>query len=544
MADRERTGMDECGALNEARSGWKQNVLVLIALQVVLGLPYLGSMPRIYVDEVWDSALGYSLARTGTLRHPFVNGFGGMDVHFVQPRVVMPLVCAAVFELADYSIFASRLCSVVFGALAVVGLYAVMRRWFGDKQAFWIGLASVVHPWFFEISRRARPEVYYTALPLAFLWLLVRFADSGSRRGVFFAGMLAGLSALTHPNGIILVFSISCAVIVWRRGRSIGRLVLYAGLGTVLVVLPYVIYVLWAIRDPQVSFTEQMQIGMLQRRSLLAGEIVRWKGFLQWPKGAPLAAIMVISWAAAWFRSSAADKTIAAIPAVFALILPFASVNPSGRYLAATTPFFGALMIRLVWRTMAGKLGAWQKSYKLRLVAGISAAAVYLSTSVAAVGLIFIFQRGADFRQVVDRVASVVGPESRVYGDPIFWIGHERYRYGPYLITEGMPLTEAIAMVRRHDFDYAVKTSWIIAPPKGITRPPRAMPEFRVQLLCDHLCRLFGTKVDEFYDPYYGPIEIYKLDWDRLRGKFSGAELHRLTVCQNDGTYRCYRPGG
>jgi hypothetical protein len=28
------------------------------------------------------------------------------------------------------------------------------------------------------------------------------------------------------------------------------------------------------------------------------------------------------------------------------------------------------------------------------------------------------------------------------------------------------------------------------------------------------VCRKFGTKVDEFYDPYYGPIEIYKLHWD------------------------------
>jgi len=185
-----------------------------------LGLVCLRDIPRIYVDEVWDSSLGYSVAYSCTLKHQFVEGFGGMDVHCVQNRVVLPLVCAAIFKVVGYSILTSRIVSLIFSVLVVVILYDIMRRWFGGKQAVCIGLATIIHPWFFEVSRRVRPEIYYIALALAVLWFLILFFDSGSRRTAFFAGVFAGLSALTHPNGLTIVFSIGCAVILWLRTRG------------------------------------------------------------------------------------------------------------------------------------------------------------------------------------------------------------------------------------------------------------------------------------------------------------------------------------
>lgn len=494
--------------------GWKRDIALLVVLQLVLGLAYLKTVPRIHLDEVWDSSLGYNLANTGSLKHPFIEGFGGMHIHFVQSRVILPLVCAAIFKVVDYSIATSRIGSVLFGALAVIGVYAVMRRWFGEKQAFWIALVMILYPWFFQASRRARPEIYYTALALVFLWLMVLFFDSGSRRSAFFAGVLAGLSALTHPNGLILVFSVACAVILWLRSKPIGRLIQWASIGFVIVILPYVIYVFWAVQDPQVSFTEQMQVGMLYK-SLLHREISRWKSFLQWPEGAPLAVIMLVSWILAWYRSSVADKTLATIIVLFALTLPFATVSPTARYLVAITPFFGALMVRLIWRVTAGKGIIWQSWYKFRFAISAGMAVIYLSTCITFIGLMFYHLRGADFTRVINRVASVVGRESRVYGNPIFWVGHDRYQYGPYpMLYKGIFLRDAIKMVRKHRFDYAVRVAWSIAPPVRFAQPPRSMPDFRDGCLGDWMCRKFGTKIDEFRDPYYGPVEIYKLNWD------------------------------
>lgn len=502
---------------SQATFSCKRDIVVLIILQVLLGSVYLSTVPGFYVDEAWDSSLGYSLAHTGTLKHPFIQGFGGMHIHFVQNRVILPLVCAAVFKIADYSVAVSRVGSLLFAVVAVVSLYAIVRRWFGEKQALWAALATIIHPWFFEVSRRARPEIYYTALGLAFLWVLTLFLDSNSRRRAFLAGLLAGLAALTHANGLTLIFSISCAVVLWFRAKSIGRLILWGAFGLMLIIIPYIIYVLWAIQDPQVSFIEQMHTGMLHR-SILDNEIIRWRNFFKWPKGAPLAIIMFASWIAAWYRSSAADKTVATIVGLFAFILPFANVNYTSEYLVAITPFFSVLMVRLIWRIMAGSGIIFRNWYKSRFVVGAGIVIIYSSICITAISLMFYHMRRADITRVIDRVASVVGPQSRVYGDPVFWLGHKRYRYGPYPLTQRacrtIPLIEGIDMVREHRFDYAVRTSWLFVP-KGIAHPPSSMPKFRDNNLCDQVCRIFGTKIDEFRDLYYGPIEVYKLDWDK-----------------------------
>lgn len=491
---------------------WKRDIGLLVVLQLALGLPYLNSVPRIYVDEVWDSSLGYSLANTGSLKHPFVDGLGGMDIHYLPPRVILPMVCAAVFKITDHSIAAGRVGSVLFGALAVVSLYAVMRRWFGGRQAFFIALVMIVHPWFFEVSRRTRPEVYYIALSLVFLWLLVVFFDRDSRRAAFFAGVFAGLSGLAHPNGLILVLVISCAVGIWQSDKLSVRLICWAAAGFVIIVLPYVVYVLWAVQNPQVVFSEQMQVGQLQYS--LTREIERWKGFLKWPRGAGLALIMLLSWTAAWYRSKTADKILATTVLLYALILPFVAINVAFRYLAAIIPFFCALGVRLVWRIMTREVAVVGLWYKSRLVISASVAIIYLTTSVAAIGLVFYRVRKSDLLMVTNRIASVVGPESRIIGDPIFWIGHDRYQYGPWLmIIDTLPLREAIDWARKYRFDYAVRTAWFIGDFAGIEEPPQSMPDFRDSDMLDYFCALFGTKVYEFRDPYYGPVEIYELNW-------------------------------
>jgi len=198
-------------------SDWKRDIAIVIVLQFALGLIYLKTVPRLYADDVWDSSLGYSLAYFGELRHQFIEGFGGMHIHFVQPRFVLPFVCAAIFKMFGYSILAGRIGSLVLSVLAIVSLYALMRHWFGERQAFYVVITTILHPWFFEISRRIRPEIYCIALVMAALLCMTYSLDSNSRRSGFFAGMFAGLAGLTHPLGLILDFAVVAAVLIWLR---------------------------------------------------------------------------------------------------------------------------------------------------------------------------------------------------------------------------------------------------------------------------------------------------------------------------------------
>jgi hypothetical protein len=342
---------------------------------------------------------------------------------------------------------------------------------------------------------------------------MVVYFDSGSRRSAFFAGVFAGLSALTHPNGLIMVFSIGVALIIWYRNKSIGRLILWGCVGFLLVILPYIIYVLWAIQDPQVSFVKQLQAGIKQK-SFLHSELARWTTFLQWPKGVPFAVIMLVAWLAAWYRSSSAETIIATIILLFAILLSFASVNPTGRYLAAIVPLFCVLIVRLVWRIITGTSVVFQNWYTSRFVIGTCAVFVYLLMCIAGVTLLFYYSLGSDVNKVIQRVASAVKPNSRVYGDPILWFGRDHYQYGPWMyvsLNETVTAGEDINWVSKYHFDYALRSIFLT----GIHLPPLTMPYFRDDCIEDWLCRIYGTKIDGFYDPYYGLIEIYKLNWDK-----------------------------
>lgn len=512
-ADEKKPSMSEEKFSAGKMSAGKRYLIILVVVQVGLGLAYLKTVPRIYGDEAWDASLGYNLAQEGSLRHPFIEGFGGMDIHFIQPRVVVPLVCAAIFKVADYSIFNSRVGSVFFGVLAVVSLWGVMRRWFGEKQALWMAAATVAHPWFFEVSRRARPEIYYTALALLALWCAVYSLEHKSVRMAVLAGVSGCLSGLAHPSGFILSFVIATAFLVWLGTRGSRRLVLWAAVGFAVTILPYLVYVLRSVQDPGVHFFEQMHSGTGARAGAVAGEIGRWKHFLQWPKGGPLGLIILMSVFLGWYRSSREDKAVATIVILYSAALAFASSNTAGRYLAALVPFLSVLMVRLVWRLATGVGVPFQRWRIVRLCCGSCIVIVYALICAAGISILFYRLRGADFTKVTERVASVVDEEDRVYAFEVFWIGHKHYRYGPYPMDFSViPWRQTIEMVGKHKFDYAVRTAWSLHRSYGIAEPPMKMPDLGSSTM-DQVCKRFGTKVDEFRDSYFGPVEIYKLDW-------------------------------
>jgi len=490
----------------------KRGIVIVIILQIALGLLYLKTVPRIYVDYAWETSWAHSLAYTGTMKTEFVEGLGGMHIHFIQPRVILPLVCAAIYRVAGYSIITSRIGSLLFGVLAIVSLYGITQRWFGQKQAIWIAVATIQYPWFFEISRRVRPEIYFTALGIVVLWCAVWALDSNSRKTAFLTGVFAALAGLAHITGFVMDFAIAAAVLIWLRNRRIWSLVLWAVAGFAVVMLAYIIYVFWCVRDPRVNFFGQMFTN-LYHVSVLATEVDRWKNFLQWPMGAALGAIMIASWLLAWWRSSQADKVLATIVVLFSVALPFATVNEAGRYLAPVVPFFCALIVRLIWRLMAGHATLFRSWSKFRFAIGMGIVAVYVATCISAIFIMFYRLWGADFDKVLDHIATVVHKEDRVYGDMALWMGHDRYRYGPFPIDYTSVPMQTVEMVRKYNFDYAVRSAWRFGTSHGISSPPAEMPDWRADYTIDTICRDYGTKVSEFRDPYFGPFEIYKLDW-------------------------------
>lgn len=489
------------------------DLLVLCAIQFLLGIFYIGSVPRIYIDETIDGSVGYELAERGVLRHPFIHGFGGMDIYFVQPHIVLPIVCAGVFKIANYSIAISRLPSLLFGVVAVIILYHIGRQFFGNRQSFFICLATIINTWFWINSRRCRPEMYYTALALVFLWLVILYFRRDRALTAFLAGITAALACLTHPNGLLIVAAISISWIIWKEKPHLFKFAIWILIGFILTILPYMIYVFWATKQPGVSFLEQVQVHLYD--SITAREILRWRLFFQLPFGIPVTLIMFAGWLAAWWKSAAEDKFAATIVILYPLGLVLLSVNALADYLVAVVPFFSVLIVRFIYRL--DEFSFLSNSKRICYITRFIMILICVVSFLSPVVFMLYLQRNADFNNVVKEVAKIVKPKARVYADPVFWVGHDRYAYGPYLIAyNGITLSEALEWAYSQSFNYVVRTTWDCGrPPQGFKKVPSNMPEFNLDRLGDNLCKMFGTKVHEFYNEDYGPIEIYMLDWSK-----------------------------
>lgn len=490
----------------------------MLAVEAALATVYLKTVPRFYNDDAWLASLGDCLAREHTLRHPIIHGWGGMHIHFVQNQVVLPFVLAPIFRVFGLTIVTARLGSVLFAMMALVATYGLTRRLFGSRAAFWTSAALIVNFWFFEVSRRVRPEIYYIALAVAALWCLVEATQRKSRGLGVLCGLLAALACLSHPSGILLSGAAAGSALVWLPHRKPAlRTLAWAGLAFVLTVLPYVVYVIWAIQDPNVSFLEQMsgkgQAGLGSLVARLPLEIRRWRNFFQWPRGLPLAAVAAFTWISAWVRSRRSDKLVATTVLLFSLLLPLLSVNYAGRYLSALTPFLAILLVRFVQRTSPAWVQLRHLRPRLRLTVASAVVVIYAGINVGAIGLMFHRLRDADVTRVFDRIASVTGPDARVYGEIMLWMGGGRYRYGPFPIDSQWAAT--IEMIRPFDFDYVVRGAWNWGASHGVSLPPKVMPPTRPDVPYDPVAAMYGTRVDQFYDPHYGMIEIYKIDWSR-----------------------------
>lgn len=510
-----------------ATGSWVRDVALLVASQVVLGSFYLRTVPRVYNDDAWEASLGYCLAYEGSLRHGIIEGWGGLDVHFVQNQVIQPLVLAATYRVLGFGLLTSRLVSVLTGALAVVAVYGVMRRWLGARQGLGVALFTLVHPWFFEVSRRVRPDVFLIALAWLSLWFWVRWSEGRPRFAALGAGVLAGLAALAHPTGLVLVAALAGGVLCWLRPTRMRMLAIWALPAFLTTLVPYVIYVWWAVQDPQVRFFEQMRGGkpvvVTGWSVIVAGEVQRWRHFLQWPKGAPLAVLILAAWLTAWARSSRLDKAMATSIVLFAAAMPFTTVNLTSRYLIGIIPLMVALAVRMGGRLLASRRSGRRGAHSWQVVAITALAALYVGMSLAGVGWMVYRVRGADLERVAARIAAIAGPDARVYGEQLFWLvqnGH--FRYGPYPLDCRWEAT--VEDVGRHRFDYAVRAAWKFDSSRGVDVPPKSMPPWRSDYIVDEVCRQRGSLVASFRDPDFGPIEVYRLRWDAPSPGESGPE--------------------
>jgi len=499
--------------LRATRDGGAAGLALILLLHGALGVVDLGGVPRFFDDEAWEASLAWSLAHEGTLRNSSMTGCGGMDVHFVQPRITLAIACSSLYALGGTGITTCRLASLGVTTLGLLGTALLARRWFGTATALGAALALALHPWFFEVSRRIRPEAYVLGFSALGLWLLV-MAVENRRRGAL-AGACLTFAGLAHPIGWLAVGAAGGGALAASGPAAVLRRVPALALGATAVLLPYALYVAIALRDPEVNFLRQLEAcGALFTATAgfyWEGLAEAWRFFFQWPLGAPLAAVTAAAFAAAWRGGARGDRAVAFALGVFLVAAPYGKAQV-GRYLFATTPLMALLIARLIERLLRGDAALFRGRPLLARVLAGGVIAAYAATSIVAIGVLFWRVGGSDFDALLERIGRTVGRESLVYGDMLFWLGHEHYRFEP--LHKERVVEDVSEELREAGVDYVVRTAWEFPSSHAVSMPPLEMPPFRMTSV-DRAATQHGILVESFRDPYYGPVEIYRMEWSQ-----------------------------
>jgi 4-amino-4-deoxy-L-arabinose transferase-like glycosyltransferase len=163
--------------------------------------------------------------------------------------------------------------SAVAGAIAVVGLFVLLRDAF-DRRVGAIGaLLLAVHPIAIEQSDVQSDALYFAF----FVWsaaLLWRAVSRGSARAAFGAGLLSGLAYLVRPEGMgaLIVGVALVGFELARRHMAVSAAARVAGalcLGAALTMSPYIAFL--SVENGTLTITEKKSVaGVLGLSALRA----------------------------------------------------------------------------------------------------------------------------------------------------------------------------------------------------------------------------------------------------------------------------------
>jgi 4-amino-4-deoxy-L-arabinose transferase-like glycosyltransferase len=199
---------------------------------------------------VYDEGYYLLLARSLRAGHGFaLNGLPHVALSPLQPLVVAALSFTGLPDL-----WASRLLAAVCGALLVVPVAALARRWYGDTGAVTAAVLIALFPSlitllpFFPGERwnlYFGSEPLYLLLAVSAIVVAMRAVEAEQWRWWFITGALGALAWLTRLEGIVLCAALGVsmlAALAVRRRLALWPRAIAAIIAGVVIGAPYLVY--------------------------------------------------------------------------------------------------------------------------------------------------------------------------------------------------------------------------------------------------------------------------------------------------------------
>ena len=484
--------------------------LLLLAVYVVFATVMLDHYPRVWVDEPWEAATGYTLSTEGRMYNPVLENYSGYDKVLLQPRIFLSLAVAPAFAIFGFGPITGRLVSGLFGLLLLIALYAFTKRFFSRRAAL-LGVWFVtIETMMFISYRTIRPEIYLAAFEMSSLYFFFRGIRSRAVRDFIWSGLLCGIALWIHPNALLHICALSLVLFLAEGKKVWTSRLSWSFIASVFVgVLPYIIYVV--VNDAQNSFST-LYLQLDNRTNVIAqqhwivtsvqGEWNRVVEYAQFPNRVLLILVYSIGWIAALFSKRKEARYLAIMVASHALL--------SLALLANKTIFYSTSILPLLCILTANTADEWlggTKSLVVRLRQIYSRQFWLPSASLALVILFSLNQLGGNvslvwrhrncsYSETIEKLQSVIPRNARVWGSITFWFGFYQQPYrSQYTHFRELETFKPEYMITG-DQEVWGKEFWL-----------------EVREKAEQTAQSRGTLVAEFPENCYGTLRVYRLHW-------------------------------
>ena len=216
-----------------------RTLLLILSVALVARVGVIVATPDF--KPIFDAAhydrLGDSIAHG----HAYFGQFQPATPSAFRPPLY-PFALAAV-HLVGGGWTAERLLSALFGVVAVLLVFLVSRRVWGERVATVAGAIAAIFPPLVLLSASILSESLFVPLALAVVLAILEYRRDPRLRWAVAAGVLCGLAALTRQNGLLLVIAAGGGV--WAMRPRLSRQALVApvvvAVAAVLTITPWVI---------------------------------------------------------------------------------------------------------------------------------------------------------------------------------------------------------------------------------------------------------------------------------------------------------------
>ncbi|HLC55047.1 MAG TPA: glycosyltransferase family 39 protein [Candidatus Nanoarchaeia archaeon] len=212
-------------------------VWILVGIALVIRLLMLTLHQAVEIDGAYYIAMGEN----------FIHGNGLKDIEGNVNTVFMPLypiLVGIISFLIKNGEMAARLISVIFGALLVLPVYGLAKRFYNEKIALLAALIIAVYPALAYISTIAYADSLYIFLITSAMYFGYQSLQTGKARHYLATGACFSLAYLARPEGWVYI-PLVAAYMLWHKRehwKNAIKPVLSLLIIALLIALPYFIF--------------------------------------------------------------------------------------------------------------------------------------------------------------------------------------------------------------------------------------------------------------------------------------------------------------